>query len=568
MDTEGFFDADSTWEDCAKIFAFSNLLSSVHVFNLVRNLQLDFLKQVEIFGTYGGYARRSSQEKPFQDLIYLIRDWPSKKQHSYGIDGGRKYLCRFTKDGSTEIQEICKSIENAFQTTSCFLMPHPGLEVAETFEPSDNIEIRDEFLKQVNTFIKYLLSEDNLTVKKIGGREITCQDLPKVLTEYTELFEKSNVPAPNELFKFIGDVSFENVIRECNDFYNRKMNEFFTARGLQNGSADLEQLYNLHSKLFDESIAAAKLERLYNSVKPDVLERFKTMVEGKSSEASQTFLEELKKNIENDFDKMKGCIEESTRNLEKVVKVLDESQQRYVEEIEMELIECGLRSELADLGQLYDMHQKAKKKDFIEIKNLHSEKKIVVEKNFDDRVREIARGSTAAWIAELSERIESNYSKIETNLRRNRLQLLKILDVLERCETELKTKFQQFIDSKRWNNISVNDLREEYNRLCEKTLKSFKDDLKKIAKGSPEKWTTYMKGRLTKVCEGATEGARKVKKRRQYRLLKLTGATACGAVGVGLLFVPFSPVIVAAGIAAFAGETGLVASAFRDRKKA
>lgn len=53
-----------------------------------------------------------------------------------------------------------------------------------------------------------------------------------------------------------------------------------------------------HSKLFDESIAAAKLERLYNSVKPDVLERFKTMVEGKSSEASQTFLEELKKNIE------------------------------------------------------------------------------------------------------------------------------------------------------------------------------------------------------------------------------------------------------------------------------
>lgn len=63
-------------------------------------------------------------------------------------------------------------------------------------------------------------------------------------------------------------------------------------------------------------------------------------------------------------------------------------------------------------------------------------------------------------------------------------------------QTNFKAGFQ-FIDSKRWNNISVNDLREEYNRLCEKTLKSFKDDLKKIAKGSPEKWTTYMKGRLT-----------------------------------------------------------------------
>lgn len=35
---------------------------------------------------------------------------------------------------------------------------------------------------------------------------------------------------------------------------------------------------------------------------------------------------------------MKGCIEESTRNLEKVVKVLDESQQRYVEEIEMVIL--------------------------------------------------------------------------------------------------------------------------------------------------------------------------------------------------------------------------------------
>lgn len=38
MDTEGFFDARSTSEDCAIIFALSNLLSSVQVAFIIRKL--------------------------------------------------------------------------------------------------------------------------------------------------------------------------------------------------------------------------------------------------------------------------------------------------------------------------------------------------------------------------------------------------------------------------------------------------------------------------------------------------------------------------------------------------
>ncbi|VDD85225.1 unnamed protein product [Enterobius vermicularis] len=81
MDTEGFFDADSTLEDCAKIFSLSSLLSSLQIYNLKEKLQLDFLKHVEIFGKYGSYATKKEKAKPFQNLLYLVRDWSCEEDY-------------------------------------------------------------------------------------------------------------------------------------------------------------------------------------------------------------------------------------------------------------------------------------------------------------------------------------------------------------------------------------------------------------------------------------------------------------------------------------------------------
>ena len=63
MDTQGAFDSPSTVRDCATVFALSLMISSIHVYNLMQNLQEDDL---QLFTEYGRIALDESQETPFQ----------------------------------------------------------------------------------------------------------------------------------------------------------------------------------------------------------------------------------------------------------------------------------------------------------------------------------------------------------------------------------------------------------------------------------------------------------------------------------------------------------------------
>lgn len=48
MDTQGSFDTQSTIKNCATIFALSQLLSSVQVFNIAMNIQEDNLQHLQV----------------------------------------------------------------------------------------------------------------------------------------------------------------------------------------------------------------------------------------------------------------------------------------------------------------------------------------------------------------------------------------------------------------------------------------------------------------------------------------------------------------------------------------
>ena len=68
MDTQGVFDRESTLNECATIFALSLMISSVHVYNLMQNLQGDDLQHLSLFAEYAKIALENSQETetPFQ----------------------------------------------------------------------------------------------------------------------------------------------------------------------------------------------------------------------------------------------------------------------------------------------------------------------------------------------------------------------------------------------------------------------------------------------------------------------------------------------------------------------
>lgn len=69
MDTQGAFDSQSTVKDCATVFALSLMISSIHVYNLMQNLQEDDLQHLHLFTEYGKIALEDSNETPFQVFI-------------------------------------------------------------------------------------------------------------------------------------------------------------------------------------------------------------------------------------------------------------------------------------------------------------------------------------------------------------------------------------------------------------------------------------------------------------------------------------------------------------------
>ncbi|XP_072101801.1 atlastin-3-like isoform X2 [Mobula birostris] len=133
LDTQGAFDSQSTVKDCATIFALSTMTSSVQVYNLTSNIQEDDLQHLQLFTEYGRLAMDETSIKPFQTLVFLVRDWSFPYEYPYGLEGGTSFLERRLQvkpHQHEELQLVRKHIRSCFQKIQCFVMPHPGLKVA------------------------------------------------------------------------------------------------------------------------------------------------------------------------------------------------------------------------------------------------------------------------------------------------------------------------------------------------------------------------------------------------------------------------------------------------------
>ena len=109
------------------------MLSSVLVYNLTSNIQEDDLQHLQLFTEYGRLALEDSGETPFQELMFLVRDWSYPYEHEYGLDGGAEILQRrlaVSDKQHPELQALRKHITACFGKIECYLMPHPGLRVA------------------------------------------------------------------------------------------------------------------------------------------------------------------------------------------------------------------------------------------------------------------------------------------------------------------------------------------------------------------------------------------------------------------------------------------------------
>lgn len=238
LDTQGAFDSTSTVKDCATIFALSTMVSSVQLYNLTSNIQEDDLQHLELFTEYGrlalsdgGGGDDSTEEeqryKPFQKLLFLVRDWMYPYEWAYGLDGGNGLLEKrlaISEKQHHEHQQLREHVRSCFDEIECYLMPHPGLRVAINPKFDGRLsEIDVQFRECLAELIPNVLASENLCVKTINGEPVRCRDLVHYFNAYVKIYQGETLPEPKSMLEATAEANNLQAVNVARDLYKDYM---------------------------------------------------------------------------------------------------------------------------------------------------------------------------------------------------------------------------------------------------------------------------------------------------------------------------------------------------------
>lgn len=296
MDTQGAFDCESTVKDCATIFALSTMTSSVQVYNLSQNIQEDDLQHLQLFTEYGRLAQQDMSEKPFQKLLFLVRDWSYPYDADYGAKGGSTILERrlqISDRQHQELQQLRRHIRSCFSEIGCFLMPHPGLKVATAASFDGRLsDIEEEFKKQLLELVPSLLAPDNLLVKEINGEKISCQELMSYFKVYVNIFKGDELPEPKSMLEATAEANNLAAVATAKDKYTSGMEQlcggdqpYLSPRMLESHHLRLREtareLFSSTRKMGGEEFSQQYLDRLTEEI-DQTFQNFAKHNEGKN----------------------------------------------------------------------------------------------------------------------------------------------------------------------------------------------------------------------------------------------------------------------------------------------
>lgn len=216
IDTQGVFVKKSSFHECTTIFTLSALLSSVQCFNIMQNIEESDFQHLDWFTEYG----RSRSQLGFQKLLFIVRDWPYSDENEYGWNSDWIEKILDGKDEHTnEMQELRQRIQSSFEKIDAFLMPHPGLIVAQGKNFTGNVQqISIEFRQYIKQLVVGLFAPQNLIVKMVNGQKMRARDLIQYLGEYLNIFISDELPAPSSILI----VNIFRTLSNCNHLFIQK----------------------------------------------------------------------------------------------------------------------------------------------------------------------------------------------------------------------------------------------------------------------------------------------------------------------------------------------------------
>jgi atlastin len=231
MDTQGLFEIGTTTQSDARIFGLSTMLSSIQVLNLMNTVQEDHIQHLDMVTDFTKLVNKRQKKlkvkassKPFQNLLFLIRDW-TDEDVDFGYEGGRDEIARiFTVVSSNEAaQKVRNNIYNSYDKLSCFLLPHPGNHVTRKQFTGAWKSIDSIFMEHLKVLIESLLSPQNVVKKKIFDKEVTASEFMSYVYSFFDSFRASNLPQIDSLYTSIAEKEMIKMILELENFYQEKM---------------------------------------------------------------------------------------------------------------------------------------------------------------------------------------------------------------------------------------------------------------------------------------------------------------------------------------------------------
>ncbi|XP_077970264.1 atlastin-2-like [Styela clava] len=208
IDTQGAFDNENDLTQSSKIITMSLAISSHMIYNVNKCLRSDKLELFEMFVEHARMAEGLHGKSFFQTLLFLIRDWPDRDEHSCGAKGGEIYVNEQLSRGSQDNVRKENFKKKMFEQVGGFLLPHPGKKVAQSRQEQFN-----------GAF------EDKISLKKFNDKPIHGRELAEFALQFSKMLESDNLPTPKDFVEAQIEAAKNNLVIEFGNKFKSKMKQ-------------------------------------------------------------------------------------------------------------------------------------------------------------------------------------------------------------------------------------------------------------------------------------------------------------------------------------------------------
>jgi hypothetical protein len=212
MDTQGLWDGDTAYSTLSSIFGLSSVMSSLQIYNLMRNIELDKLDQLRWFAGFGAGAMRARGEDiaAFQSLHILVRDWvgfSDVRDLAKCKEQTQLFLSTQRKHG--ELSKFLEGVEQLYTQVGAFPLPPPGERCCfdATFT-GDLGEVDPAFVQLLTLYFADVFAKP--VVKQINGSPMAPRAFGALVSRFAEVFASDDIPGP---LSFAG--AMEDVVSCC-----------------------------------------------------------------------------------------------------------------------------------------------------------------------------------------------------------------------------------------------------------------------------------------------------------------------------------------------------------------